>query len=176
MPLRQPLPGVWSSQVVLAQTRSTDIAANAFEISNNGMHFNAGKQYIGLPFPFVRFWFNNQGTGTASIKAQRAKDNVLLVQTVLGSGSGAGIATDGSFFRQFTCPNDNQAGLTFSMTKLTGTLSVDIIIEGLTDSGLLPAVEIEQQPDMRAQRRIFPGSEVQPLGQTGSSPGLVVGR
>lgn len=175
MPLRQPLPGVWSSQVVLAQTRSTNIAANDWEISNNGMHFNAGKLYIGLPFPFVRFWFNNQGTGTAAIKAERAKDNVLLVQTILGAGSGAGIATDGSFFRQFTCPNDNQAGLTFSLTK-TGTVSVDIIIEGLTDSGLLPAAEIEQQPDMRAQRRIFPGSQVQPLGQTGTSPGLVVGR
>lgn len=175
MPLRQPLPGVWSSQVVLAQNRATNISANDFEISNNGNHFNANKTYYGLPFPFVRFYFNNQGTGTAAIKAMRAKDGVLLVQTILGAGSGAGIATDGSFYRTFTLPNDNQNGLTFSVTK-TGTVSVDIVIEGLTDSGLLPEMEIETQPDIRGRhlRRIQPG--IQPLGQAAPSPGTVVGR
>lgn len=171
MPLRQPLPGVWSSQYVLCQGRSTDIVFNDFEISNNGMHYNAGKTYVGLPFPFVRFYLNNTGAGTTAVKIARARDNVLLLQTVLGAVT----ATDGSFFRQFTIPNDNFAGITISLTKV-GVVSVDCVLEGLTDSGLLPAGEIEAQPDLRGQRRIFPGSQVQPLGQTGSSPGTVVGR
>ncbi len=68
-----------------------------------------------------------------------------------------------------------QNGLTFSVTK-TGTVSGDIVIEGLTDSGLLPEMEIETQPDLRGRhlRRIQPG--IQPLGQVAPSPGTVVGR
>ena len=140
------------------------------------MHFNAGKTYIGMPFPFVRFYLNNTGAGTTAVKICRARDNVLLLQTVLGAGSGGSIATDGSFFRQFTIPNDNFAGITISLTKV-GVVSVDCVLEGLTDSGLLPALDIEAQPDLRGQniqRRILPGLAI--AGATGSAPGTVVGR
>tara|TARA_Y100000310_G_C20687123_1_gene819780 strand:- start:3500 stop:4039 length:540 start_codon:yes stop_codon:yes gene_type:complete len=179
MPLKQPLPGTWSSQVVVNGAQTADIAFNDYEISNNGMHWNSGKVYYGMPFPFIRFYFNNQSTGTAFIKVARASDNVVLLQTSLGVGSGASIATDGSFYRQFVLPNDNQNGLTFSLTQLTASMSVSIVLEGLTDSGLLPELEIETQPAMRtsgpAQRRILPGPTLGP-GYTAPTPGQVVPR
>jgi len=134
MPLIQTLPSTWSAQHVIANTSNTNIATNDVIISNSGMKYGTtGKRYIALKMPFCSFYISNQGAGTSIVVFSRASDGVPLYATVLSAVTD----TDGNQFRNVVLPVDDPSGITITTTK-TGTVSLSIVANGITDSGLLP--------------------------------------
>ncbi len=134
MPLTQPLPSTWTNQHVIANASNTNIAANDFLISNSGVKYGTtGKTYIPLKMPFATFYMTNQGAGTAVIVISRARDGVPLYGTAIQPIT----STTGDQLRIITLPVDDPNGLTIQTTK-TGTVSLSIVVSGVTDSGLLP--------------------------------------
>ena len=134
MPLTQPLPSTWTNQHVIANASNTNIAANDFLISNSGVKYGTtGSTYIPLKMPFATFYMTNQGAGTAVIVISRARDGVPLYGTAIQPIT----STTGDQLRIITLPVDDPNGLTIQTTK-TGTVSLSIVVSGVTDSGLLP--------------------------------------
>ncbi len=134
MPLRQTLPGTYSSQFVVAKQSNTNIALNDYIFSNDSAKFGTtGKNYIGLPFPWLRFHILNEGAGTIALQILRVSDGTPLFGTIVGAGTNA----DGLQFKSVLVPNDNPNGITLVTTK-SGTVSLSIVAVGITDSGLLP--------------------------------------
>ncbi len=134
MPLTQPLPSTWTSQHLVAKNSNTDIAVNDFIFSNSGNKFGTtGKSYIALKMPFVTFYISNQGLGTAVIVFSRVSDGTPLYATAIQPVT----STTGDQFRSVTLPCDDPNGITLQTTK-TGTVSLSIVANALTDSGLLP--------------------------------------
>ena len=146
MPLNQPLPSTWTSQHVIADTIDTNIAANDFIISNDGSKFGTtGNTYIPLKMPFATFYMTNQGAGTAVIVISRASDGVPLYATAIQPVT----STTGDQVRIITLPCDSLNALTITMVK-TGTVSVSIVVSGVTDPGLLPYPGGEQAGQITA--------------------------
>ena len=134
MPLTQPLPSTWTSQHLCCKNINTNIADKDFIFSNSGNKFGTtGKTYIALKMPFVTFYISNQGAGTAVIVFTRVSDGTPLYATAIQPVT----STTGDQFRSVTLPVDDPNGLTFETVK-TGTVSLSIVANGLTDSGLLP--------------------------------------
>jgi len=134
MPLTQPLPTTWTSQHVIANASNTNIATNDYIISNSGQRFGTtGKVYIPLKMPFCSFYMTNQGAGTAVIVISRAVDGVPLYGTAIQPIT----STTGDQLRIVTLPVDDVQGLTVTTVK-TGTVSLSIVVSGVTDPGLLP--------------------------------------
>ena len=134
MPLQQPIPSRYSTQVVIAKQSSTNIAEGDHLFSITGAKFGTtGKEYIGLPFPWIRIQFLNEGTGTAALKVFRASDGCPLWGTIIAAATDA----DGRQFKACLVPNTDINGITLSTTKVN-TPSLSIVAIGITDSGLLP--------------------------------------
>jgi len=134
MPLNQPLPTTWSSQHLIIKESNSNMSANDFIISCNGVkHGTSGKTYIATKMPFCTFYLSNQGAGTAVVVFSRVSDSTPLYATAIQPIT----STTGDQFRSVTLPCDDVNSLTLSIIK-TGTVSLSIVASGLTDSGLLP--------------------------------------
>ena len=140
MPLQQALPSRWSSQYVFANASTSAITRLDYVISNNGVHFGqTNKTFVGLPFPFVRFYIVNDSLQNLAIKISRVSDGALYWGSVLGANT----STDGSQARSIVIPNDDVNGISL---ETTGTsLNYSIIGSGLADSGLLPIGPVDVQ-------------------------------
>ena len=178
MPLTQPLPSTWTNQHVIANASNTNIAANSFLISNSGVKYGTtGNTYIPLKMPFATFYMTNQGTGTAVIVISRARDGVPLYGTAIQPIT----STTGDQLRLITLPVDDPNGLTIQTTK-TGTVSLSIVVSGVTDSGLLPLTEGSQAVMSSANKGGSPGvpgggfTFVDPRGATSGRVGGGGGR
>ena len=134
MPLNQPLPTTWSSQHLIIKESNSNMSANDFIISCNGVkHGTSGKTYIATKMPFCTFYLSNQGAGTAVVVFSRVSDGTPLYATAIQPVT----STTGDQFRSLTLPCDDVNSITISVVK-TGTISLSIVASGLTDSGLLP--------------------------------------
>ena len=141
MPLQQALPSRWSSQYIVGPStgNTSAITRLSYIFSNNGNHFGeSGKTFVGLPFPFLRFYFVNDNTGSVAVKLSRVSDTALYWGSVLGSNT----STDNSQAKSIIVPNDDVHGITIETAVLSGSTKLYIVVSGLTDSGLLPTAEV----------------------------------
>jgi hypothetical protein len=148
MPLNQPLPTTWSSQHLIIKESNSNMSANDFIISCNGVkHGTSGKTYIATKMPFCTFYLSNQGAGTAVVVFSRVSDGTPLYATAVQPIT----STTGDQFRSLTLPCDDVNSITISVVK-TGTISLSIVASGLTDSGLLPDPVPVQLQSSNAQK------------------------
>ena len=125
--------------------------------------------------PFATFYMTNQGAGTAVIVISRAVDGVPLYGTAIQPIT----STTGDQLRIITLPVDDPNGLTIQTTK-TGTVSLSIVVSGVTDSGLLPLHGGDQATlPSASQGGVGPGGSVPffndpggpTFGRVGGGPG-----
>ena len=156
MPLNQPLPTTWSSQHLIIKESDSNMSANDFIISCNGVkHGTSGKTYIATKMPFCTFYLSNQGAGTAVVVFSRVSDGTPLYATAIQPIT----STTGDQFRSVTLMCDDPNSITISVVK-TGTISLSIVASGLTDSGLLPDPVPVQLQASNSQKLQIAGSRV----------------